>query len=396
VDLKTADRPIRIGLLWHSASSGNLGVGALTMANMAIVRTVAAELGLTPRFLIIGMRDGEISYVREDEAGVFVVDSRSLISPRGCWSVIGQQDCILDIGGGDSFADIYGLKRFLFLWLTKMMAIAGRTPLMLSPQTIGPFSREPYRSLARIALTGAESVAARDQVSLDFLRALAPRARAFLSVDVAFALPFEDRGAQRGGERIRVGVNVSGLLYNEAQSGRNRFGLDLDYARLTHRFLETLAQRSEVETHLITHANSSGDSWDDDGRVADRLAESFPKAIRVPNFPGPSEAKSYISSLDFLVAGRMHACIAAMSTGTPVVPVAYSRKFSGLFGMLGYDWILPVKGVQEDQALAFLGDCLDRRSELARDEAEGMSKVEGLLEAYRAELRRLLSRVAAR
>ena len=33
----------------------------------------------------------------------------------------------------------------------------------------------------------------------------------------------------------------------------------------------------------------------------------------------------------------MHACIAAFSSGVPVIPMAYSRKFEGLFGSIGYN-----------------------------------------------------------
>jgi len=33
-----------IGLLWHSMSSDNLGVGALTMSNLAILEAIADEM----------------------------------------------------------------------------------------------------------------------------------------------------------------------------------------------------------------------------------------------------------------------------------------------------------------------------------------------------------------
>jgi polysaccharide pyruvyl transferase WcaK-like protein len=232
---------------------------------------------------------------------------------------------------------------------------------------------------------------ARDRLSLDALGELAPRAHGVLSVDVAFALPFEDRGARRGRGPVKIGVNVSGLLFNEARSGRNRFGLEVNYADLMERFIADLVAKSEVEVHLIAHVTGSAPDWDDDGPVADQLARAFPAAIRAPNFGDPSAAKSYISGLDFLVAGRMHACIAAFSAGVPVTPVAYSRKFSGLFGMLDYPWMVPVEGVGTDEALAYLHDCVERRDELARDAARGMAKVEALMEAYRAELRRFLA-----
>ncbi|RYD71007.1 MAG: polysaccharide pyruvyl transferase family protein, partial [Verrucomicrobiaceae bacterium] len=311
---------LRIGLLWHSAASGNLGVGALTVANRAIAAQVARDAGFAPAFIVLGMREEGEPYLSPDQADIYSIDTKALISPNGFWSTIGALDCVLDIGAGDSFAEIYGLKRFGFLWLSKVLTLARRVPLLLSPQTIGPFSTAPYRSLARPVLERANLVVARDEMSLAALRDLAPAAEGRLSVDVAFALPYEDRSVSRGGEVPRIGLNVSGLLFNEAESGRNRFKLSYNYAAAMRGLLSQLSDDASVEVHLVTHACHLSDSWDDDGRVADRLAVEFPSVRRVPDFTSPSDAKSYISGLDFLVAARMHACIAAFSAGTPVVP----------------------------------------------------------------------------
>ena len=162
---------------------------------------------------------------------------------------------------------------------------------------------------------------------------------------MAFALPYENQQASRGGRNARVGLNVSGLLDHEARSGRNRFGLQVDYAELMRRLLQTLCARDDIEVCLVSHVRGAGGWHDNETRLtAARFAEAFPSATLAPRFASPGDAKSYISGLDFLVAGRMHACIAAISTGVPVVPVAYSRKFTGLFEMLGYPWTLPVTG----------------------------------------------------
>ncbi|MCT2398411.1 polysaccharide pyruvyl transferase family protein [Novosphingobium mangrovi (ex Huang et al. 2023)] len=379
-------RHVRIGLLWHSVSSGNLGVGALTLGNIAIVRQVAERMGLVPHFVVMSMRDGDAPALLKGEVEVFVIDSRAMLSPAGFWKAVGDLDCVLDIGAGDSFAEIYGAKRFGFLWLTKMMAVARHVPLVLSPQTIGPFTSWGYRRLGAMALRNCDTVLSRDQQSLDVSRALAPRARNEMSVDVAFMLPHVDRSAERGGARLRVGVNASGLLYHQAESGNNRFGLSYDYAEFTRVLLERLCARDDVEVHLVPHATSKTDPTDDDNRLADRLAVDFPSVVRVPAFDGPSQAKSYISSLDFLVAGRMHACIGAYSAGTPVVPVAYSRKFSGLFGLLEYDHVLPMTGMSVGDAVDFALRSLDERDRLAQAEREGMKKVDALLDVYRSAL----------
>lgn len=389
-------RPITIGLLWHSTSSGNLGVAALTVANIAITREVAAGMGLEPRFVIIGMRDGEQCYIDDPDVCSVVVDTRAMLKPSGIWAVLEGVDCVLDIGGGDSFAEIYGAKRFGFLWSTKIMAVARRKPLLLSPQTIGPFTRQPYKLLARIALERAQAVVARDRKSFDFLRALAPRAKATLATDVAFELPYQDRSGERKENVLRIGLNVSGLLLHDAETGRNRFGLGFDYAALTRRLLTALSERPSVEIYVFAHVAARQVPTDDDGRACDRIAQEFPAVRRVPDFRGPSEAKSFMSGLDFVIAGRMHACIGALSAGVPVVPIAYSRKFSGLFGTLGYDWMVPATGMATEEAAAYVLDCLDRREELKADLNRSLESVSGLLDAYRAQLAELLATAAPR
>lgn len=378
---------ISIGLLWHSVNSGNLGVGALTVSNIALARRAAAAAGLEPHFHILGFVDpGVPHYVSGPDIDGLAINTRAMRPGGAYWQTLAHLDCVLDIGGGDSFADIYGLKRFGFLWLSKMMAIARRVPLGLSPQTIGPFTRQPQTFLAAQAMKRATFVMARDPLSLDVARQMAPKTRVAQSVDVAFALPYEPRKKARKAV-VEVGLNVSGLLFNRGYSGANEFGMQVDYAVYTRRLISALLERPNVSVQLICHVNSDVLPQDDDGRVADQLAAEFPGVVRVPNFASPSAAKSYISGLDFLVAGRMHACIAAYSSGVPVVPVAYSRKFIGLFdGLLDYPHIVPVTGADTDTALKFTLDSFDNREKLRADLAHSSGQIDALLDTYCAEL----------
>jgi polysaccharide pyruvyl transferase WcaK-like protein len=86
--------------------------------------------------------------------------------------------------------------------------------------------------------------------------------------------------------------------------------------------------------HVLAHTMP----YEDDYAVSEMLKERYPAAILPPRFAGPSQAKSYIAGLDLLLGSRMHATIAAISSGTAVLPLGYSRKFNGLFGSLGYRW----------------------------------------------------------
>lgn len=392
---RTEAGEVSIGLLWHSVNSGNLGVGALTVGNIALAREAAERVGLTPRFRVLGFVDpGVAHYVIDPDVEVTALNTKAMLPGGAYWNALSQVDCVLDIGGGDSFTDIYGLKRFGFLWLSKAMAIVRGKPLMLSPQTIGPFDRQPQTALAAAAMNRAYTVVARDPLSFDVASRMSPRARVLQAVDVAFALPFERR-ARSGGGPLEVGLNVLRLLFNGGYSGANEFGMDVDYADYTRHLIRAFAERPGVSVQLVCHVNSDALPQDDDRRVADRLAAEFPGVVRAPDFASPSDAKSYISGLDFLVAGRMHACIAAFSSGVPVAPVAYSRKFAGLFeGVLNYPHIVPVKGMGTDAAVKFTLDCFDRRETLRDDIAQGSRSVEGLLETYREALAVLFEHAA--
>ncbi len=389
-------RPLRIGLLWHSVNSGNLGVGALTESNIALIRDEARALGFVPHFTVIGFRDPEPAYIGGPDVEMVSITTRTMMSPDGYWRQIASLDCIFDIGAGDSWADIYGAKRFTFLWLSKMLVIARGIPLILAPQTIGPFTRRLYRILARMPMRRAFAIVARDPFSRDVAAEMGPGSNVVEAVDVAFALPFE-RPAPSADGKTKVALNVSGLLFNRGYGGDNAFGLEIDYGALMRALLARLSERDDIEIALFSHVVAPDMPADDDVQVAELLAQEFPKAILVPNFASPSAAKSFISGADFVVSGRMHACIAAYSSGVPVVPIAYSRKFSGLFeGVLGYQHSVPVRGLSTDAALAHILAGLENRQALAAEIAEGNMQVQAAMDRYRAVIRQVLARAAAR
>src|SRR5690554_2663873 len=108
--MNPARQSLHIGLLWHSLRAGNLGVGALTAANIAIIRDVARGMGIEPDFTVVTMRERATRPLADDVAQ-FEIDSRTMFAPSGFASRVKDFDCVIDIGAGDSFADIYGAKR---------------------------------------------------------------------------------------------------------------------------------------------------------------------------------------------------------------------------------------------------------------------------------------------
>ncbi len=373
---------LTVGLLWHTVNSGNLGVGALTVGNMALLRRACAEMNYAVRFMVLGFADrGQPVYIEGDDIESVPLNARAML-PGGAFNrAIKQCDLIVDIGGGDSWTDIYSNKRFAFLWWSKVRTVQLGIPLIMAPQTIGPFYRRLHSWLAAKVMERAALVVARDPDSRHAAQQMAPGANLFEAVDVAFAMPHTPW--PKRDDAPTIGINVSGLLFNRGYDGKSSFGMEIDYAAYTRKLLTQLLLRQDLRVELICHVNSDVMPVDDDGRVAEALKQELPGIAAVRKFTSPVEAKSCIASLDFLVAGRMHACIAAYSTGVAVLPVAYSRKFSGLFaGVLDYPHGVPVRGVSTDAAVAMTLDAIERRQELAVATRPGRQVAERRLDAY--------------
>ena len=385
-------RPITVAMPWHALGHGNLGVDALTRANIAIVQAAAARIDREVAIVTLCGHAGTVPGPLPP--GVSIGPSprvRPLL--RGASAYIGalrRSDFVLDIGEGDSWTDIYGTKRFAFLAGTKLAAIALGKPLVLAPQTIGPFDRPLNRRIADAVMRRALAVFTRDALSTAYLASRHLRCATDEFIDVAFRLPFEAQA--RAGDRVRIGLNVSGLLYHGGYSGRNELGLSIDYAAFTHLLIDALIARG-AEVHLVPHVFGDGGN-DDDRSVAVRLRERFPQLHMPDRFVDASAAKSFMSGLDFVVGGRMHACIGAFSAGVPVVPIAYSRKVNGLFATLDYAHFVDGKAADTQAALEQTLAAFDNRRQLAADIGPGVARASKRLDAYELRLAAMIEALA--
>lgn len=389
-------KPLTIGLLWHSLNSDNLGVGALTVSHLAILRDVLAAEGLTARFVIIGWTDPKPHYFARDDVEVVQLRMKDFLNPNGLFRTLRRCDAVFDIGAGDSFADIYGPQRILRMIAAQNLTLFARRPLIFSPQTIGPFAPGYVRRLALRSLRRARMVATRDDLSTAFAREMGFDGPLTEATDVALRLPFEPPAPRAPGGPVKVGLNVSGLLFNGGYGRDNSLGLTVDYAALMREIVGWFVSRGDCEVHLVGHVVSDVHAVEDDGAAGEALAEAFPGCVVAPRFPDPSAAKSYIAGMDFFAGARMHACIAAFSSGAPVLPIAYSRKFKGLFGALGYDHNADCKTEDQAAIVAKVKHAFENRAALKAEAdaafARGLKRLgvyeDGVREILRAAARR--------
>ena len=275
-------------------------------------------------------------------------------------------DFILDIGQGDSFADIYGEFRFKLIDRIHTIARKYNKPYCLLPQTIGPFENERIREKAIKSIEKASLCMARDKQSYDFVLENVPQQKNVSEyIDVAFFLPYETISQDKN--YIHVGINISALLWHGGYTRNNQFGLKCEYQSLIRQLIDYFLNQDNIKVHLIPHVVGSERSIENDYAVSYDLWRKYnhPNLLLAPLALGPIEIKSYIAGLDFFMGARMHATIGAFSAGVPVVPMAYSRKFNGLFeDTLDYHYMTDLKVQTKEEVLSTIKEAFYKRAEL--------------------------------
>ena len=79
---------------------------------------------------------------------------------------------VFDFTAGDSFSDLYGFKRFLKVSITKIITILCQKPLILGPQTYGPFKSPSVQMIAGAIIKKSTYVCTRDVFSADLVKKL--------------------------------------------------------------------------------------------------------------------------------------------------------------------------------------------------------------------------------
>lgn len=362
---------MRIIVTGSSPDTGNLGVTALSAATLCALHKADPGSDLCLFDFGKGVRESvwEVggTQIHLRRCGGYV--TRRIYRAESLWCIslcarLGgfgnpgaymylSADVILDVTAGDSFSDIYGQRRFRAVTRGKRFSLALGKPLILMPQTYGPFQAQRNQRIAAEIVRGSTMAWARDEHSFAVLKSLLGDAfdseRHRSGVDVAFGLPTtapaEDYlGAAgpwlAGRNAPLVGLNVSGLLMNRPESAAKQFGFTANYTEVVISLARRLLKETGAHILLIPHVVSPPGHYESDIEAGDRVAEAVAdvadgRVLCLPALHNPCEVKWVIAQCDWFCGTRMHATIAALSSGVPAAAIAYSPKTLGVFESCG-------------------------------------------------------------
>lgn len=318
---------------------------------------------------------------------------KSLLGKNEAEKIFQKADYILDIGQGDSFSDIYGKFRFESIDLIHKIARSYKKPYCILPQTIGPYKDKAIKQCADKSIADATLCMARDKQSYDYVTCNVPAQKTIKEyIDVAFFMPYEK--IEQNKEYTHIGLNVSALLWNGGYTRDNQFELRADYQDVIRSTIDLFLSMPRTKVHLIPHVVVSERHLENDYGVSYDLWREYnnENLLIAPFALGPIEIKSYIAGMDFFIGARMHSTIGAFSAQVPVLPMAYSRKFNGLFiDTLNYPHMIDLKTQDKEDIISAINTSFNNRKELAAkidDRMNGIVRERG--ELLYSELKKFL------
>jgi polysaccharide pyruvyl transferase WcaK-like protein len=411
-DTKNETKAFEVCLMGASLGTNNMGVSALAASLVKIIHGIrpdavfhllVGDKSVEPKTLVVNGTAVTVNIVNfrmsprarfhEHLFSIFMLACiyrllplkwirRSIVARNKWIRTLTRADFIGEIRGGDSFSDIYGLKRLILGVMPALTALILKKDLVLLPQTYGPYKSATARALARFIIKRARSVASRDREGMETVRTLLKKGPSENGVvfcpDVAFMLdsippenPAIEPPLDPEKHRPLVGINVNGLMYYGGYSRKNMFGLKLDYGKFITALIDRFLEETDAHILLVPHTfGAAGNVNSDPAACAEALGRIDPdkksRVHLVTEQYDQNNIKGVIGLCDFFVGSRMHSCIAAISQEIPTVAVAYSKKFIGVFNSadLG-EMVADARTLDTGEAIDAVFDHFGKRGEHA-------------------------------
>jgi len=390
--------PLRVVILGASFETHNMGVGALAAGTITsvlhqdpeaqiwlfdyakeptvrMVRVCGRDVGIP----LVNIRFSKRVYLPNNIALLIAMAlvakcipskklCRRIVASNKYLELLSRADIIASLAGGDSFSDIYGMARLIYVSLPQILAVLLNKHMALLPQTIGPFKSRLAKAVARFIMARTAQIYSRDFEGIGTCRALLESTdidakKVSFCYDMGFVLdPVSTSSADIAAALDTptnmpvVGLNVSGLLLMGGYTKKNMFGLGVSYRDLILRIIDYFIRQENANVLLVPHVFGSDMNSESDAIACEKiytaLTAQYGRRLRLLRGDfNQSEIKAVIGRCDFFIGARMHSCIAALSQSVPAVAVAYSDKFIGVLQTLGIERLVVDPRTMDEEAI---------------------------------------------
>jgi colanic acid/amylovoran biosynthesis protein len=276
---------------------------------------------------------------------------------------LASMDAGFSIGGG--FLQMRSTRELATVSLIHLsqLAIAKRAgrPLIMLPQSVGPFEGRLQRALARITLRWFSLLLVREEHSAQHIAELDPALadRVRIVPDLAFLSTSDTPpNLERPPSSLRVGIVTRQWWF---PSSDDPAADEERYLREMAAFVDGLHAAGHVPV-LVVH--SDGPTTRGDDRISTdrvrKLATHDPEVVDVATLPQIDDVLATYSSMDLVVSTRLHGALMSMMAGVRAVAVGYEWKSEGIFDALDLaPWHVRIGDVTSDELLELVSRVAD-------------------------------------
>jgi polysaccharide pyruvyl transferase WcaK-like protein len=262
---------------------------------------------------------------------------RGWVRTRGCRAIL-DADCVIDVAG-ISFVDGRGIPITVYNALMTAVPLLLGTPTVKAAQAMGPFRKQPNRTLAKLILPHLAAICARGAGTREHLDELKMN-NVHNVADLAFTLPtakvlpvsIEERIAHCKNEYVLVMPSsvVKGLYQKQ---GGNYVDAMVELIKEIRR---ATGRTVVVAPHSLRVGKPEGRM--NDGPVCDEIIarlQDDSEVIGIRDDLYSAELRRLIADSRILVTSRFHAMISGLATATPTIVLGWSHKYREVLDLFG-------------------------------------------------------------
>ena len=274
-------------------------------------------------------------------------------------------DVVVSAPGGPYFGDLYighEAVHWLYVWVAKLH----RVPAMLYATSAGPFQKKWANPFRRYTYRCFERLFVREEISAGHIRNLFSGRRHSVkievSVDSALQVSVAPTERQHAEHQLIV-VSAIHWPYPNDPSPQLR---QKEYDTAVVEAIKIFAEGQP--THVVLVPQLYG-SIHRDTPYLEGLARLLPASIQcevLSDTKSSNEQRAVFAAADWVIAGRYHPAVFAVSAGVPLLCIAYEHKATGVLQAAGVsDAVLSIDEVTVEVVQAKARELLAGRADLS-------------------------------
>ncbi len=234
-----------------------------------------------------------------------------------------------------------------------------RKPVIVFPNSIGPFRTRIGYLLSKLALGLCDCILVRDSISYEILKSMQISTPKALVSDTTLLLePSENKTRKPSLDPV---VGVSPGFYANSLTKKEQTFYIASHAKALDNAIDQYGFTVVFLPHYV-----SGFSLDDleiSRLIYDQMRNK--DKAQILNVETVEELKSLLGKMDLVISSRMHPTVMAASASVPVVCIAYDQKQVGLLEQLGIpEYLVYIGSLTSDTLLEKIKGAWTQREEI--------------------------------